>query len=178
MRTQDIWEQYHEDLRRFIQSKIKDSSITEDVLQDTFIKIHTKLSSLQASQKMKSWVFTVARNTVYDHFRNQNTVMDISDVKAEDSSPLAHDEKDCLYGIIKQLPKMYRDPIFLADIRGLKQAEVAKRLDIGLSTVKSRIQRGRKRIAQGYMECCDYKMHPNGYLVGEVKDKGDCKICR
>ena len=94
-----------------------------------------------------------------------------------DTEHQEHDEKDCLQGILKSLPKKYRDPLFLSDIKGVKQAEVASQLNLQLPTAKSRIQRARKLIAQGYMECCDFKMNQNGYLVGEVKDKDDCKVC-
>ncbi|WP_299130461.1 sigma factor-like helix-turn-helix DNA-binding protein, partial [uncultured Winogradskyella sp.] len=70
-----------------------------------------------------------------------------------------------------------RDPIFLSDIMGLKQKEIANRLKLPLPTIKSQIQRGRKQIAQGFMDCCGYKMNKKGYLVGEIQDKADCKVC-
>lgn len=79
--------------------------------------------------------------------------------------------------IIKSLPKKYREPLFLSDIKGLKQADVALQLKLELSTAKSRIQRARKMVAQGYMHCCDYKLNDKGFLVGEIKDKKDCKVC-
>jgi RNA polymerase sigma-70 factor (ECF subfamily) len=88
-----------------------------------------------------------------------------------------HTEQDCLHGILKTLPKKYRDPLFLSDIKGLKQAEVASRLNLLLPTTKSRIQRARKLIAQGYVKCCDFTLNQKGYLVGEIKNKEDCKVC-
>ena len=54
---------------------------------------------------------------------------------------------------------------------------MAKQLKLQLPTAKSRIQRARKLITLGYMQCCDFKMNPKGHLVGEVKDKEDCKVC-
>ena len=75
------------------------------------------------------------------------------------------------------LPKKYRDPLFLSDIKGLKQAEVASQLNLLLPTTKSRIQRARKLIAQGYVKCCDFTINQKGHLVGEIKNKEDCKVC-
>ena len=60
---------------------------------------------------------------------------------------------------------------------GLKQKEIAQRLDLSLPTVKSQIRRGRQKIAQGFMHCCGFKMNKKGYLVGELQEKEDCKIC-
>ena len=178
MNTNQVWETYHQDIRQFLLSRVKNEAIADDVLQDTFIKIHTKLESLQDEKKLKSWVFTIARNTMLDYFRTNKLSTDFQEYNVQDEeAPKNHDEKDCLYGIIKRLPKKYRDPLFLADIKGKKQAEVANQLKLPIPTAKSRIQRARKLIAQGYMECCDFKMNQKGHLVGEVKDKEDCKIC-
>ncbi len=178
MTTQNIWITYNRDVKQFISSKVKNEDIANDLLQETFIKIHTKLDTLRDHSKLKSWVFTIARNMVLDFFKNTANTREMfeTDLIFEDECN-THDEKDCLKGIIKSLPKKYRDPLFLADIKGLKQAEVAKTLNLQLPTAKSRIQRARKLIAQGYMECCDFKMNQNGHLIGEVKDKEDCKVC-
>lgn len=176
--TKDIWNHYAEDLKYFILSKVKDVTTADDLLQETFIKIHTKLGTLKDENKMKSWLFSIARYTVMDHFRERDLIYEMSDddLIFEDHE-LEHTELDCLRGIIKSLPKKYRDPLFLSDIKGMKQAQISEQLHLPLPTVKSQIQRGRKRIAQGFMECCDYKVNDNGFLVGELKDKADCKVC-
>ncbi len=178
MTTQSIWITYNQDVKQFILSKTKNEQIANDLLQETFIKIHTKLDTLKDYDKLKSWVFSIARNTIMDYFKRSANTREVfdTDIMQEDSHE-THDEKDCLQGIIKSLPKKYRDPLFLADIKGLKQAEVAKQLKLQLPTTKSRIQRARKLIALGYIECCDYKVNQKGHLVGEVKDKEDCKVC-
>lgn len=179
LKTKEIWDLHSEEIKYFILGKVKNKAIANDLLQDTFIKVHTKLDTLKDTDKLKSWLFSIARYTVYDYFRENKTVdneLDEFDIIAE-ATKASHDEKDCLHGIIKSLPKKYRDPLFLADIKGVKQAEVAKQLKLALPTAKSRIQRARKLIAIGYMDCCDFKMNDNGYLVGEIKPKEECKVC-
>lgn len=179
MSTQHVWDTYQADVRRLILTKVKDEALAEDLVQETFIKIHTKMDTLKDPDKLKSWIFSIANNLVMDYFRRQPHSSPISGNYGllEDEQPI-HDEKDCLRGIINHLPEKYRDPLFMSDIEGLKQAEVARRLNLPLSTTKSRIQRARKQIAEGYMECCDFKLNDQGFLVGEIKDKAECKICR
>lgn len=178
MSTKQIWDTYSQDIRRFILSKTKDETATDDILQDTFIKVHTKLHTLKNDDKLKSWLFSVARYTLMDYFRAQKIKFEFEDFDVEDTSIThQHTEKDCLRGILVNLPKKYREPIFLADIMGLKQKEVAQRLHLPLPTVKSQIQRGRQKIAEGFMDCCGFEMNEQGYLVGELQDKEDCKIC-
>lgn len=179
MTTKQVWTSYSEDLKRFIISKVKNSAIADDILQDTFIKIHTKLHTLKDITKLKSWCFTVARNSILDYWRATNKTFEIANFEMEtEISENVHTEQDCLRGILKNLPKKYRDPLFLSDIKGLKQQEVANQLKQSLSTTKSQIQRARKLIAQGFMDCCGFVMNEEGNLIGEIQDKEDCKVCQ
>ena len=178
MTTQQVWTKYNNDLKRFIFSKVKDEAVADDILQDTFIKIHTKLHTLKDITKLKSWCFTVARNSILDYFKSSNKTFEFANFESETVlEENVHTEKDCLRGILQNLPKKYRDPLFLSDIKGLKQQEVAEQLKQTLSTTKSQIQRARKLIAQGFMDCCGYVLNDDGNLVGEIQDKEDCKIC-
>mgnify|MGYP000026122064 FL=1 len=178
MTTKQVWTSYSEDLKQFIISKVKEVTIADDILQDTFIKIHTKLHTLKDTTKLKSWCFTVARNSILDYWKATNRTFEISNFE-ENTQPEVHHhtEQDCLEAILKNLPKKYRDPLFLSDIKGVKQEEIARRLNQPLSTTKSQIQRARKRIAQGFIDCCGFVMNTDGKLVGEIQEKEDCKVC-
>ena len=178
MNTQNLWTLYADDLKHFIISKVKDPVIADDLLQESFIKVHTKLHMLKDDSKVKAWMYSIARHTVMDYFRNNNITNELTeeDIIFEEQQS-EHTKEDCLHGIIKSLPKKYREPLFLADIKGLKQAEISEQLHLPLPTVKSQIQRARKLIAQGFMDCCDFKMNEDGYLIGEVKEKNECKVC-
>jgi RNA polymerase sigma-70 factor (ECF subfamily) len=123
---------------------------------------------------------TIARNTTIDYFRKSSKTVPLGnfDIVDEPIVEEKHTPKHCLPGIIKHLPQKYRDPLFLYDIQGMKQADIANKLKLPLATVKSQIQRARKLIAKGYMDCCDYRLNDKGFLVGETKDKEDCKVCK
>lgn len=185
--TKIIWNTYSEDVKHFILSKTNDKNMADDLLQEVFINAHTKISSVQDVHKIKSWLFTVANNTIMDYFRSskrkysitagEKMEMDIADSDDHTADFFEHTEHDCLYGIIKNLEKKYRDPLFMADIKGIKHQKIAEILDLPLPTVKSQIQRARKMIAQGFVDCCGYELNEKGKLVGELKSKEDCKVC-
>ncbi|MEX6627266.1 sigma-70 family RNA polymerase sigma factor [Tenacibaculum salmonis] len=178
MTTNQVWKKYADDVKYFILSKVKNTTATDDILQDTFIKIHTKLHTLKDITKLKSWIFTIARNAIIDYFKSTNKTFELANFETETIiKEEIHTEQDCLRGILKNLPKIYRDPLFLSDIKGLKQQEVADTLKQSLSTTKSQIQRARKLIAKGFMDCCGFVLNEDGKLVGEIQDKGDCKVC-
>lgn len=179
MTTKEVWAKYSIELKQFIISKVEDTTIADDILQETFLKIHSKLSSLKDIKKLKSWCFSIARNTILDYWKSTNKTFEISDVDLKSEIKTDHHtEEDCLKGILKNLPKKYRDPLFLSDIKGLKQQEVANQLNQTLSSTKSQIQRARKLIAKGFMDCCGFKMDAKGNLIGEIQDREDCKVCK
>ncbi|QTE23778.1 sigma-70 family RNA polymerase sigma factor [Polaribacter cellanae] len=180
MTTHKVWNTYHLDIQKFIISKVKNNTIADDLLQDTFLKIHTKLHTLKEDRKLKSWCFSIARNSILNYWRANNKTVEIASFESETTSEIntnKHTEEDCLRKILGNLPKKYRTPLFLSDIKGLKQQEVADQLNQTLSTTKSQIQRARKLIAQGFMDCCGFVMNEDGNLVGEIQDKEDCKVC-
>jgi RNA polymerase sigma-70 factor (ECF subfamily) len=180
MQINQLWSQYNQDVKKFIFSKIKNEQLTNDLVQETYIKAHTKIEGVKDLSKVKSWLLSIARNTTIDYFRRSSNTVSLGDFDLVDENiqEEKHTAKHCLPGIIKHLPRKYRDPLFFYDIQGMKQAEIAEQLNLPLATVKSQIQRARKLIAQGYMDCCDYTLNDKGFLVGETKEKDDCKVCK
>jgi len=178
MTTKEVWIQYSDDVKRFIISTVHENAIADDILQDTFLKVHTKIHTLKDVAKLKSWVFSIARNSMMDYFKKANKTFEFADFESEtEIAENTHTEQDCLRGILQTLPKKYRNPLFLSDIKGLKQEDVANQLKQNLPTTKSQIQRARKLIAQGFMDCCGFELNDKGHLVGEIQAKEDCKIC-
>jgi len=93
------------------------------------------------------------------------------------ASESKHKPEDCLLGIISNLPYKYKKAVYLTDVKGVPQTESAKMLGLTLPTFKSHVQRGRKLVTQGYVDCCDYSLDQNGKLRGETKDWEECKVC-
>lgn len=86
---------------------------------------------------------------------------------------LPTDKEDLIYKeaaewidpLIGLLPKEYALPLRLADIEGLKQQEVADRLGLSLTAVKSRIQRARKMLQAEIKTCCHVELDEGGGLA-------------
>jgi RNA polymerase sigma-70 factor (ECF subfamily) len=179
MTTTTIWIEFSESLKRFILSRVKDEDATNDLLQEVFIKIHLKMNTIKKQGSIKSWVFTITNNVINDYFKkNAKTVHLVSEVSdTETETHEKHSAIDCLKPLVKNLPPTYREAMLLSEIKGMKQTEVAKTLNISLSATKSRIQRGRDLLKQGFIDCCDYTLNEFGHLTGEHKNKKDCKVC-
>ncbi len=179
METTKIWNEFSDSLKRFINSRVKNYEITQDLLQEVFIKIHLNIHKIKKKESLKSWIFSITNNVIIDYYKKQitNQALFIDKIKNDDSMNSKHAAEDCILPLIHNLPPTYKKAMLLSEIKGLKQAKVADILQISLSGAKSRIQRGRNLLKQGFMDCCDYKLNEIGHLVGEHKDKEDCKIC-
>jgi RNA polymerase sigma-70 factor (ECF subfamily) len=67
--VEEIWQQLASELRGYIRARVSDHATAEDILQDAFVKIHRKLPTLRAGERLEAWVWRITRNTIADHFR-------------------------------------------------------------------------------------------------------------
>jgi RNA polymerase sigma-70 factor (ECF subfamily) len=67
---EELWFKLGNKLKAFILSKVHDEEIADDILQEVFIKIHSKIDTLKDDTKIQSWIYQVTRNTIVDHFRS------------------------------------------------------------------------------------------------------------
>ena len=123
MDTNIIWAEFSATLHRFIVSKVKDTPVADDLLQEVFVKIHLQKKTLQKKDRLKSWIYTIANNAVNDHFRKkQKDVVLLSHKKIVDTEETPkHNAQDCLLPLIKNLPDIYSEVLYLSEIKGYKQ---------------------------------------------------------
>lgn len=153
MNTTEIWNTFHIQLENFIKKRIHDEETTKDLLQEVFIKIHNNIDTLNDETKITAWVYQVTRNTLNDYFRKEKTHNELPEnLSFEDSIDL-EEISTCLLCLINELPKDYRRAVFLSEIKGIPQIEVAEKLNLSYTATKSRIQRGRKLLKEKLSNC-------------------------
>ncbi len=69
--TEHIWELLSAKLRGFLLQRVSDPQMAEDLLQETFLRIHSKLGNIKHEQRLTAWVFQIARNLVIDYYRSK-----------------------------------------------------------------------------------------------------------
>lgn len=180
--TESIWANLSADLRRFIRRRVADDHTADDLLQETFVRVHQRLPSLQDTERLAAWVYRIARNVIHDHYRAAGATVPLADADPpeEEGGPLAG--ALCRAGLwlnemIAALPDDYREAIQLAEIDGLSQQVVADRLGLSLSGAKSRIQRGRAMLRAALDGCCRFEFDARGNLT-DYDPKPDRTVCR
>ena len=172
METQKIWNSFNEELYFFILKKVKDRDITNDVFQNTFLKIHKNISKLKNEEKAKAWVFQIARNEINNHFNKESVYSNNLDTNKE-TLLQKYEHVCCFDKFIDELPKIYKQVIELIYIKGKKQKDTAEELNISLENVKARVKRAKEILKQRFNECCKYEFNKQGKLFGEP----NCSVC-
>lgn len=177
-----IWQEYHSRLLHFIQSRVGEPTVAEDILQDVFIRIGNRLDSLKEDGKLRSWIYQITRNAIIDYYRSHRESIQLPEslsMPEEDITDKIREElARCMRPMIDELPDTYREAILLSEIEGLTQKEVAERQAISLSGAKSRVQRGRGMLKEMLQECCHLDKDHRGKVVDyNAKGGESCKHC-
>src|SRR5437764_14811132 len=92
MTTEKVWEEFHPRLKQFILKRVPDEQNAEDILQDVFLKIHTRIGTLRDEEKLQSWMYQVARNAVTDYYREQRATVELPASHLLPEEPLVDDD--------------------------------------------------------------------------------------
>ncbi len=126
-----------------------------DATQDTFLTVFRKADQFKGNSALGTWIYRIAVNTCYDHLRKVKRrraetipeAFDPADPSAEEAIESAGMRPEIQLAL-DQLPPDFRTAIVLSDIEGMGLNEVSTVLGVPVGTVKSRLFRGRRLLAQ------------------------------
>ena len=142
----------------------------QDLTQEVFIKMYRTLKTYDVERgAFMTWVTTITRNLLVDHFRKtkQDRLTDSIDVPAsehEDAAPLSdrladggispdarvqsRETSETVHRALQKLSPELREAVILRDLQDMDYREIATVLKVPEGTVKSRINRGRAELAR------------------------------
>ena len=178
----DIWLKFSHPIKDFIRNQTHNADVTDDILQEIFIKIHQNLHLLREENRVAGWVFQIARNTVLNYFRIQKRQAENQEFyqyETDGESPFKENNLNEMVGLWleefkKNLAPKYQEALQLVDIEGITQVELANRLGISVSGAKSRVQRGRQQLKQKLIDCCPVKTDQYGNILEIEHKNGQC----
>ena len=198
--VEQIWVNFSSRLHVFINQRISNTSDTDDILQEVFLKIHSKIDTLKDETKIQSWIYRIAQNTIIDYHRKQkgrfvnidflplpdeqdeecivrknSSGNNIIPLSVEDNHEDAEQEiASGLKEMVKTLPEKYSQALLLVEFEGLSQIELSERLGISISGAKSRVQRGRQMLWDALMRCCHFEFDKYGTIIASHPIKCCC----
>ena len=176
-----IWTGFAGRLKQFIRARVSDDASADDILQDVFLKIHSRLGTLEDPAKLEGWIYLITRNAIIDFYRTRKPTSEISETlpaEAPENDVDLDQLKTAFRRMIQNLPEPYRQALVFTEFEGLTQKELAEKLGISISGAKSRVQRGRAQLKEMLHACCTFEFDRRGRVIEcNPRTKEGCKEC-
>ncbi len=163
----EILKAYRPRLLAFIYRMIGDRERAEDLVQETFIRIHRHLHRFDPTRKFSTWAYTIASNLAKNELRNRsrNPLVFYESARAPgdaDERPLEFEDlrsrpddmfedrhlQELVDTTVDRLPPLHREVFVLRERQGRTYEEIAAATKSNLGTVKSRLNRARAGFAE------------------------------
>ena len=141
----ELYERHVDMVYRICFSYLKNTMDTEDMVQNTFIRLLDRPVEFENEAHEKAWLIVTARNLCRNHLKSwwqKNTNLE------EEMYHLSMEEEadQNLLEMVMKLPEKYRVTLYLYYYEGYDSAEIAKLMEKPSSTVRNYLQRGRERL--------------------------------
>ena len=175
-----IQDQYYDRVKKYILASVRNESVADDLIQETFIRVQENLDSLRDPAKISSWIFRIAYHLCQDHFRSakksssheeiHDGLIDLQETPIQ--KKLEQSEmSQCVQDHLKLLPDSQRTVIILAEVMDFSLQEIADILGLTVENVKVRLHRARKKFKAILEEKCTFEVDERSVLVCEPAER-------
>jgi len=170
------WDALRGELYRFVARRVPGAD-ADDIVQESLLRIHRGLATVREDGALVGWIYQVTRNALADHLRASRPTDELEDddlVEPIDPDDAAFTSlARCVAPFVGMLPAHHREAVELVELRGISQVAAAAQLGIPISTMKSRVQRGRAQLRELLETCCAIDLDARGHVV-EVTPRCRC----
>lgn len=138
---------YEKDLLRLCCMYLKDRTMAEDAVQETFVKAYRNLKNFRGESNEKTWLVRIAINVCKDMqrtawFQNLGRMVNLDDVKL----PQETEVRSEVVEQIMSLPKKLKEVVLLFYYENMNQSEIAEALGVSVTTVHRRLNKAREAL--------------------------------
>lgn len=172
------WNDHQTELRHFLRGHLKESSMSDDLLQEVFLKAMREGPAFCELDNPRGWLFRVAKNALTDSYRLRKSWAPVPDQlpDGQDSSDPVVELDVCIRAALPALGNDDREILEACDLGPLSQEEYARRRDLSLPAAKARIRRARERLRNELTRRCGVVMDASGKVCGH--DGTRCHMAR
>ena len=153
----ELLSRHQDSVFTYIRCVVKDDDLANDLFQETFLKVITKIQHHQYAEtgRMQGWLMRIAHNVVIDYYRAQNQKLLVDAPKENDLSILSGDvviggnreielsnlqTLQQLYGLMDALPTVQRQVVYLRYFQNLSFKEIAEETNVSINTSLGRMR--------------------------------------
>ena len=180
-----VADRYRSSIHHYVLRLVGDSSLADDLTQETFLRVHQHLAELKDPAALEGWLYRIATNVSYDRLRQRahrepalpllSSDESRNDAVVEDGA-LRPDQLleqkemgDCVLRFLAGLSPTHREVMLLHDLQGYTDPEIAQMLSLSLQNVKIRLHRARAGLRAALSEGCHFAHDDRGVFVCEPK---------
>jgi RNA polymerase sigma-70 factor (ECF subfamily) len=169
------WQALRQDLLRFVRRRVPHEADAEDIVQEVFLRAGQHGDALRDHERLSAWLYRIARNAIIDHHRRRPSPSPEAPSPPPPENPSPEELSWCLTAFVHTLDEPYRAALTLTELQGHTQAEAAALEGVPLSTMKSRVQRGRRKLRQQIEACCEVALDRRNTIQSyQVRDPCAC----
>jgi RNA polymerase sigma-70 factor (ECF subfamily) len=140
-----LFHSHYNKLASFVQKLTKSQNVTEELVQDVFIKVWLHRAELRSIERFDAWMYTTARNHVFNHLKKtareyKKQQAWLQDVATDNPATAGQSDAVDMYSLIEKsiekLPPQQQKIFKLKRQNGLRNEEIAQQLNISMETVK------------------------------------------
>ena len=149
-----LYSKYRSRIYRFALKLLQRTDFAEDIVQETFLKMHDAISTLDRNPSLASWLFAIARNEVYNHLRKERRNgqrVDPDEVWISGSvfeEVSGAETVEIVQRFIARLKYEYKEVLMLREYEGLSYEEISAVTGDTVSSVRSRLFKARRALTQ------------------------------
>ena len=142
-----LFMRYNEAIKHLFDQRLGDTDTSNDLLQETFIKVYLHLADYSPNYTFGQWIYTIARNTLVDHVRRRaddvsidnKFIAPIATTPSPEESVIINQRTAHFEASLAELSEDYRQIIEMRFLEEYSYEEIAERLGRPLNTIKTQI---------------------------------------
>jgi len=150
----------HREFLAFLESRVRDRAVAEDLLQAAFVKALERGGAIRDGESAVAWFYRLLRNALVDHWRRSGREGRVIERGANEADTVAEDPElhwavcRCFEGLLPTLQPAYADVLRRVDLDGRPVGEVAESLGITANNASVRLHRARQALKKSLEASC------------------------
>ncbi len=163
---------YGDRIRRYLERLVGATEV-DDLAQDVFERAQRSIGTFRGDSRVLTWLYRVATNVAIDRLRSAKRRIDLerrddeagpdaalsegaAETRSEEGELDRARMRECILGVVDQLPASQRAAILRGELRGLSDRELADALGVSLGAAKIRLHRARRALKAALERACSF----------------------